>query len=475
MNTIYSKIQLILLSITFFALAGCSTETIDKLDSVSNEISFSTTTSNTATRGVPIDNAGSGNFDASNGFQYAGRTFGVSAYSVENSATPILFFGSPDKGVRFSGKSSGANFNWTPAQKLYWPHLKRTMDLFAYTPFDKNITVSNASLPNTMQIKYNTDGATDLTNYTITKGDFKTATTASVARTSINPKGLQEDVMYAITRGFPTPFSQTEAVKTAKAPLHFKHTLTQIQFAAKTEPDVSVHIRSITLHNIKSAGSFEVAQSSYAYTNGSGAAVGNTTTGKWTCESTLPQANYYNVSLPWKGVQIVPSASETAYAPLTTHDQENVENTLMLIPQTILPWNPTKQTIDKNDSDAGEKGAYLRIYCTIEYKEKPYFPIENKAPGTETETSFSPTSKECIYVPFSSMNEGVNTWKAGSRVTYYLLFGGGYSEEGDIILSAVDINISIDEWGDVGVFDKDGNLQFEGSTASGDDLTPEEL
>ena len=482
MNKISSVSRLLLLSFAIAAIASCSIDTIDKIDNVPTEISFTTTTTtNATTKGAPVDDQGSDTFDKLSGLQYIGRAFGAWAYSVDNESLS-LFFGSKDKSIKFNGTINGGRFEWAATQKLYWPHLKRTMNLFAYTPFEDNgqISVNTELLPKAMNIKYNTNGATDLENYKIDKRKFKTAISGTeLDRTSIGKKGLQEDVMYAITRGFPTPFSQNMAEKTNTAPLHFKHTLTQIHFAAKTEPNVVVNIKSITLHNIKAEGTFEVAPSTYTYTNGVGGKIDGTTAGTWKTVE-LGTTNYYNVSLPWEGVNIIDNQPESGYTSLTTHQVnsgvvENLENTLMLIPQEVLPWQPAIQSIRENDAVGGSKGAYLRIYCDIAYKGKPYFPAGVPPAPNVPDQFLTPPSEHCIYVPFTSLKDGVNSWKAGNRITYYLLFGGGYSEEGDVVLNPVSINISIDQWGAVGIFDEEGNLLLEGSSASGSDLDKEIL
>lgn len=45
-----------------------------------------------------------------------------------------------------------------------------------------------------------------------------------------------------------------------------------------------------------------------------------------------------------------------------------------------------------------------------------------------------------LYVPFQT------TWEPGKRYVYTLIFGGGYTDQGEQILTPINFTASADEW-----------------------------
>ena len=64
---------------------------------------------------------------------------------------------------------------------------------------------------------------------------------------------------------------------------------------------------------------------------------------------------------------------------------------------------------------------------------------------------FSRLIRFYIYVPFG------DTWEQGKRHIYTLIFGGGYTDQGEAVLNPIQFGAETTEWGDVD--NKDVNVQ----------------
>ena len=220
------------------------------------------------------------------------------------------------------------------------------------------------------------------------------------------------DVMYAMAKG------QTKDMNNGIVKFNFKHILSQVVFKAKTEyANMQVDIKEIKIYNVKIAGVFTLPA----------AADG---TGSWSDLDDLPSgvSDLYNLT-------VVQNANITVNGNATVADITT--NTPMLNrPQTLTAWN-VSETATKTTTQANEaKQCYLSISCTIR-QNGVYLLGSADSYGT-------------IYVPFG------DTWVAGKRHIYTLIFGGGYNDQGEAVLNPIQFDAETTGWVDA---DKDVNVQ----------------
>ena len=214
------------------------------------------------------------------------------------------------------------------------------------------------------------------------------------------------DVMYAMAKG------QTKDMNNGIVKFNFKHILSQVVFKAKTQYDnMQVDIDVIKIHNFKFAGAFTLPA----------AADG---TGSWS-SSDLAFPHAFTVV---KNANITVN-SNTEATDITT-------NTPMLnIPQELTAWTVSGASKTKKGADDA-KQCYLEIACKI------------RQSGAYLLGSAS--EYKTIYVPFG------DTWEAGKRHIYTLIFGGGYTDQGEAVLNPIQFDAETTGWVDA---DKDVNVQ----------------
>ena len=217
------------------------------------------------------------------------------------------------------------------------------------------------------------------------------------------------DVMYAMAKG------QTKDMNNGIVKFNFKHILSQVVFKAKTQYDnMQVDIDVIKIHNFKFAGAFTLPA----------AADG---TGSWS-SSDLAFPHAFTVV---KNADITVN-SNTEATDITT-------NTPMLnIPQELTAWK-VSETATKSKLEADNaKQCYLEIACKI------------RQSGAYLLGSAS--EYKTIYVPFG------DTWVAGKRHIYTLIFGGGYNDQGEAVLNPIQFDAKTTDWGNADKADKDVNV-----------------
>ena len=205
------------------------------------------------------------------------------------------------------------------------------------------------------------------------------------------------DVMYAMAKG------QTKDMNNGIVKFNFKHILSQVVFKAKTQYDnMQVDIDVIKIHNFKFAGAFTLPA----------AADG---TGSWS-SSDLAFPHAFTVV---KNANITVN-SNTAATDIST-------NTPMLnIPQTLTAWTVSAPNKSKLEAD-NAKQCYLEISCKI------------RQSGAYLLGSAS--EYKTIYVPFG------DTWEQGKRHIYTLIFGGGYTDQGEAVLNPIQFDAETTGWG----------------------------
>lgn len=225
--------------------------------------------------------------------------------------------------------------------------------------------------------------------------------------TCINEYGLTTgtqniDVMYATAK------NQTKDNNAGKVSLDFKHILSQIAFKAKTlDENTKVIIESIVIHNVDEAGTFVMPTE------------GSTGTG-WTLKDS--KKNF-----------VIGMNSPTTVGNTGT---DVFTKPILFVPQPLTKWATTTST-PKTIADAdAAKECYLEISCKISIDET--YPH-----GTATQF-------ESLYIPFEA------DWQPGKRYVYTLIFGGGYTVNGNPVLTPVSFEPSVETWVNE---DKDINIQ----------------
>lgn len=220
--------------------------------------------------------------------------------------------------------------------------------------------------------------------------------------TCINEYGLNNgnsniDVMYATAK------NQTKDNNAGKVSLDFKHILSQIAFKAKTlDENTKVEIESIVIHNVTSGGTFVMPTE------------GSTGTG-WTPKENLKQ----NFTIGMKSTTV------------TTVDNTGTDvftKPILFVPQLLKKWATTASKPKTIAEANAAKECYLEISCKIS--------IDDTYPHG------SPTEFEKLYVPFEA------DWQPGMRYVYTLIFGGGYTEKGNPVLTPISFEPSVETWKD---------------------------
>ena len=206
------------------------------------------------------------------------------------------------------------------------------------------------------------------------------------------------DVMYAMAKG------QTKDMNNGIVKFNFKHILSQVVFKAKTQYDnMQVDIDMIKIHNFKFAGAFTLPATAEE-------------TGSWS-SSDLAFPHAFTVV---KNANITVN-SNTAATDIST------KTPMLNIPQTLTAWTVSAPNKSKFEAD-NAKQCYLEISCKI------------RQSGTYLLGSAS--EYKTIYVPFG------DTWVAGKRHIYTLIFGGGYTDQGEAVLNPIQFDAETTGWVD---------------------------
>ena len=214
------------------------------------------------------------------------------------------------------------------------------------------------------------------------------------------------DVMYAIAKG------QTKATNNGVVKFKFKHILSQVVFKAKTQyANMRVDIRDIKIHNIRFSGVFTLPA----------AADG---TGSWSSpDLTFPHA-----------FTVVKDKSITVEGNTTATDI-STSSPMLNIPQELTAWTVSGASKTKKGADDAKQ-------CYLE--------ISRKIQQSGVYLLGSASEYKTIYVPFG------DTWGAGKRHIYTLIFGGGYTDQGEAVLNPIQFDAETTGWVDA---DKDVNVQ----------------
>lgn len=216
------------------------------------------------------------------------------------------------------------------------------------------------------------------------------------------------DVMYAMAK------DRTKDMNNGVVKFNFKHILSQVVFKAKTEYDnMQVDIDMIKIHNIKFAGAFTLPATAEE-------------TGSWSSSDLA----FFNMFTVVKDKSITVEGNTTATDISTSSPMLN-------IPQELTAWTVSGASKTKKGADDA-KQCYLEISCKI------------RQSGAYLLGSAS--EYKTIYVPFG------DTWVAGKRHIYTLIFGGGYNDQGEAVLNPIQFDAETTDWGNADKADKDVNV-----------------
>lgn len=234
-----------------------------------------------------------------------------------------------------------------------------------------------------------------------------TSTAKTIAYRTVDEYGSTEtnhDVMYAVTKGRNKGNNGAMAVQ-----MNFKHILSQVVFKAKTTSSIlEVDVKSVKIRNFVIGGTFTLPD-------------GEPAKGNWSLSGTA------------EGVCTVKLDAANVVTKNAVVDLSDMNSPLMMIPQTLTKWSTYSAgtAVSKLEAD-NAKECYLEI--AMKLKQNDSYLIGSAAAYTT------------VYVPF----DNATGWEPGKRYIYTLIFGGGYDDQGEPILSPITFNAATADWADAG-------------------------
>lgn len=218
-----------------------------------------------------------------------------------------------------------------------------------------------------------------------------------------NSKGTNHDVMYAVTNGRNKKNNGTMPVQ-----MEFKHILSQVVFKAKTTSSIlEVDVENVKIHNFVLSGTFTLPTDEPAMSD-------------WSLSPAA--AGAYTVKL---------NAANVVVTNNTAVDLSDMNSPLMLIPQKLTKWSTYSADTAVSIPEADKaKECYLEI--SMKLKQNDSYLIGSAA------------EYKTVYVPF----DNPTGWEPGKRYIYTLIFGGGYDDQGEPILSPITFDAATADWVD---------------------------
>lgn len=217
-----------------------------------------------------------------------------------------------------------------------------------------------------------------------------------------NSKGTNHDVMYAVTKGCNKENNGTKPVQ-----MNFKHILSQVVFKAKTTSSIlEVDVENVKIHNFVLSGKFTLPAGEPAMSD-------------WTLSPVA--AGAYTVKLNAANVKTKNAVVELS----------DMNSPLIMIPQKLTKWRTYS---------AGTAVSIHEADNAIE----SYLEISMKLKQNDSYLIGSAAEYKTVYVPF----DNATGWEPGKRYIYTLIFGGGYDDQGEPILSPITFNAATADWVD---------------------------
>lgn len=216
-----------------------------------------------------------------------------------------------------------------------------------------------------------------------------------------NTKGTNHDVMYAVTKGCNKENNGTMPVQ-----MNFKHILSQVVFKAKTTSSIlEVDVDSVKIHNFVLSG-------------------------KFTLPAEEPAMSDWELSPAAKGAYTVKLNAANVKTKNAVVNLSDMNSPLIMIPQKLTKWSTsTGAAVSIPEADKA-KECYLEI--SMKLKQNDSYLIGSAA------------EYKTVYVPF----DNAPGWEPGKRYIYTLIFGGGYDDHGEPILSPITFNAATADWVD---------------------------
>lgn len=220
-----------------------------------------------------------------------------------------------------------------------------------------------------------------------------------------NSKGTNHDVMYAVTKG-----RNKENNGTTPVQMNFKHILSQVVFKAKTTSSIlEVDVGNVKIHNFVLSGTF-------------------------TLPAGEPAMSDWKLSPAAKGAYTVKLNAANVKTKNAVVYLSDMNSPLMLIPQELTKWS----------TYSASAGTAVSILEADKAKEC-YLEISMKLKQNDSYLIGSATEYKTVYVPFDNATTG---WEPGKRYIYTLIFGGGYDDHGEPILSPITFDAATVDWAD---------------------------
>lgn len=232
-----------------------------------------------------------------------------------------------------------------------------------------------------------------------------TSTAKTISYTTVDEydsKGTNHDVMYAVTKGCNKENNGTMPVQ-----MNFKHILSQVVFKAKTTSSIlEVDVKSVKIYNFVLSG-------------------------KFTLPAGEPAMSDWKLSPAAKGAYTVKLNAANVKTNNAVVNLSDMNSPLMLIPQKLTKWSTYS---------AGTAVSIHEADNAIE----SYLEISMKLKQNDSYLIGSAAEYKTVYVPF----DNATGWEPGKRYIYTLIFGGGYDDQGEPILSPITFNAATADWVD---------------------------
>ena len=314
------------------------------------------------------------------------NSFGNFAVFAYN-GTNLFMGGSAETGVNIVKNESTWGYQ-NSADLAYWP--TSTLDFYGVAPLKDN-------------------GVNDY-SWNI-KSDEQTITYTTVDEYGTDAGKTNVDVMYGVKK------QQTANSNNGVVKFNFKHILSQILFQAKVQyASMKVDIESMKVCNVKNSGTFTFPATEN---------VNATREGNWTSDIVDKFSVGFSDESVENGCITVDGNENVDEAKIISNKDDNP---LLFIPQVLTKWTTTSENpVSISDVNANHH-SYLAITCKIRQNGEYLF-------GSET-------AYETLYVPFGA------SWEPGKRYIYTLIFGGGFDDNGDPILTPITFDAEVADWAD---------------------------
>lgn len=376
------KNLLALVAFSGIVFTSCSNEMDQMVEQQKEKNVIGFSTYSMMSKGKPIINNGA--------FAKDGSSFEVAAF-LNDKTNPYL---------QAQITHNGTSWNYfNSLDKAYWPNgADDKLNFFAVAPYSDFYPAAEGGKSAKGTVAYTNNNM--VINYT-------------VPTTTLD----QQDLMYATT----APMAKQSE---GKVTLNFKHALNQIHFKGRTDSkNLKVIINpmdGIQVCNVYGSAEGTVAQGdqsviAWSYTGKDAKQVFNNVT-----PTTEPLTDIVINTTPESGESV---------------SLTNPSDILMLLPQPkeLLVWAPAPTT--PQTGSAEKTGSYLKISCKL---------IALSEDGKiELAYLYGTADKFAdMYVPFNcSAMEA-----SGKKITYTLIFGGGYNNEGQPILTPITFDTTVQDW-----------------------------